>query len=237
MSNVLPKLNATPSHELTIPSTQRTVSYRPYLVKEEKILLLAFESKDQKAALKAMINTIEACVSDTINVSKLTMFDIEYMFTQIRSKSVGESTKIMVKCSECEHGNEVSVDLSQVSVDVPDIDNNIKISDEITIEAKYPSFEVFINNWQEEMKEAELTYKIVNHCIGAVITKDARIDAEDVSEEEIAMFVESMNAQQFKKLTDFVSTMPTMKKDISFTCGSCSHNNEQTLAGISDFFS
>ena len=87
-------------------------------------------------------------------------------------------------------------------------DSNIKISDEITIEARYPSFEVFINNWQEEMKEAELTYKIVNHCIGAVITKDARIDAEDVSEEEIAMFVESMNAQQFKKLTDFVSTMP-----------------------------
>ena len=87
------------------------------------------------------------------------------------------------------------------------------------------------------MKEAELTYKIVNHCISAVITEDARIDAEDVSEQEIATFVESMNAQQFKKLTDFVSTMPTMKKDISFTCSSCSHNNEQTLAGISDFFS
>ena len=87
------------------------------------------------------------------------------------------------------------------------------------------------------MKEAELTYKIVNHCINAVITEDTRIDAEDVSEQEIATFVESMNAQQFKKLTDFVSTMPTMKKDISFTCSSCSHNNEQTLAGISDFFS
>ena len=87
------------------------------------------------------------------------------------------------------------------------------------------------------MKEAELTYKIVNHCIGAVITEDTRIDASDVSEEEIAMFVESMNAQQFKMLTDYVATMPTMKKDISFACSSCSHDNKQTLAGISDFFS
>ena len=87
------------------------------------------------------------------------------------------------------------------------------------------------------MKEAELTYKIVNHCIGAVITEDTRIDASDVSEEEIAMFVESMNAQQFKMLTDYVATMPTMKKDILFACSSCSHDNKQTLAGISDFFS
>ena len=237
MSNVLPRLNATPSHELTIPSTKQVINYRPYLVKEEKILLLAFESKDQKTALKAMINTIEACVSEKIDVSRLTMFDVEYMFTQIRSKSVGESTKISVKCSECSHENEVSVELASVNVEVPDIDNRIKISDEIIVEVRYPSFQVFIDNWQEEMKEAELTYKIVNHCIGAVITEDTRIDASDVSEEEIAMFVESMNAQQFKMLTDYVATMPTMKKDILFACSSCSHDNKQTLAGISDFFS
>ena len=149
MNNVLPKLNATPSHEMTIPSTQKVVNFRPYLVKEEKVLLLAFESKDQKKALSAMIGTIDACVSDTIDTSKLTMFDVEYMFTQIRSKSVGESTKVMIKCSECGHENEIGIDLSSANVDVPEVDNIIKISDEITVELRYPSLEVFIDNWQE----------------------------------------------------------------------------------------
>ncbi len=237
MSNVLPKLNATPSHEMTIPSTQQTVNYRPYLVKEEKILLLAFESRDQKTALKEMINTIKACVSDNIDTSRLTMFDVEYMFTQIRSKSVGETSKVSINCSECEHANEVSVNLSSIEVKVPEVESEVKISDDVSVELQYPSFEVFIDNWKDGMKEAELTYQIVNYCIRAVITEDARIDAKDVGLKEIGVFVESMNAKQFKCITDFISTMPTMNKEISFSCSKCSHENQRKLSGISDFFS
>ena len=110
--SALPKLNATPKHEMVIPSTGKTVMFRPYLVKEEKILLMAFESQDEKTSMKAMLDTIDACVEGDYVKSKLTTFDIEYMFTQIRGKSVGESIEVKTKCSECETEQPMKIGLS-----------------------------------------------------------------------------------------------------------------------------
>src|SRR6056300_818118 len=114
----LPKLNETPKYEVEIPSTGKTVRFRPYLVKEEKVLMMAFESGDQKAALRAIVDTIEACIVDKIDATNLATFDVEYLFTQIRSKSVGESSTLMIKCKECEKQNEYKFDVSQVNVNV-----------------------------------------------------------------------------------------------------------------------
>ena len=138
--SALPKLNATPKHEMVIPSTGKTVMFRPYLVKEEKILLMAFESQDEKNAMKAMLDTIDACVEGDYVKSKLTTFDIEYMFTQIRGKSVGESIDVNLTCSECEGKTKMNINLSDISVDVPKVDNLVRLTDTISVEMRYPPF-------------------------------------------------------------------------------------------------
>ena len=129
--SALPKLNATPKHEMVIPSTGKTVMFRPYLVKEEKILLMAFESQDEKTAMKAMLDTIDACVEGDYVKSKLTTFDIEYMFTQIRGKSVGESIDVNLICTECEGKTQKNINLSDISVDVPKVNNLIQLSKDV----------------------------------------------------------------------------------------------------------
>ena len=237
MSGALPKLNATPTHELTIPSSGQKVSYRPYLVKEEKILLLAFESKDEKQAMQAMVDTIVACVNEKLNPKTFTSFDVEYMFTQIRSKSVGETTKINVACSECETMNEQTINLAELKVEVPEINNVIELTDTISVELKYPSFEAFIKNYGKDQTETEFSYMVINNCIDAVINGETRISADEVSLKDIKEFVESMNSKQFQSVADYIQSMPTLEKTVEFECTNCSHKNNTTLRGISDFFS
>ena len=237
MSNALPKLNANPTHELTIPSTGQLVRYRPYLVKEEKILLLAFESKDEKQAMQAMVDTIVACVNEKVNTKILKAFDVEYMFTQIRSKSVGETTKINVGCSECETMHEQTINLSELTVEVPDINNVIELTDTISVELKYPSFEVFIKNYGSDQSETEFSYMIINNCIDAVVNDETRISADEVSINDIKEFVESMSSQQFQSVADYIQSMPTLEQTVEFKCTKCEHENSRTLRGISDFFS
>tara|TARA_A100001035_G_scaffold194212_1_gene155319 strand:- start:354 stop:1067 length:714 start_codon:yes stop_codon:yes gene_type:complete len=237
MSGALPKLNATPTHELTIPSSGQKVSYRPYLVKEEKILLLAFESKDEKQAMQAMVDTIVACVNEKLNPKTFTSFDVEYMFTQIRSKSVGETTKINVACSECKTMNEQTINLAELKVEVPEVNNVIELTDNISVELKYPSFEAFIKNYGKDQTETEFSYMVVNNCISAVINGETRISADEVSVKEITEFVESMNSKQFQSIADYVQSMPQLEDTVNFTCSNCGHENERNLKGISDFFS
>ena len=237
MSGALPKLNATPTHELTIPSSGQKVSYRPYLVKEEKILLLAFESQDEKQAMQAMVDTIIACVNEKLNPKTFTSFDVEYMFTQIRSKSVGETTKINVACSECGTNNEQTINLAELKVEVPEINNVIELTDNISVELKYPSFEAFIKNYGKDQTETEFSYMVINNCIDAVINGETRISADEVSLKDIKEFVESMNSKQFQSVADYIQSMPTLEKTVEFECTNCSHKNNTTLRGISDFFS
>tara|TARA_B100000282_G_scaffold267681_1_gene220086 strand:- start:1742 stop:2452 length:711 start_codon:yes stop_codon:yes gene_type:complete len=235
--STLPKLNATPKFELTIPSTQQTVKYRPYLVKEEKILLLAFESKDEKQSMQAMVDTIEACIEDIIDVGKLTSFDVEYMFTQIRSKSVGETGKVGMICSECEHRTPTDIDLSTVEIVIPDIDNKVKLTDEIVLELKYPSFQIFVDNYTKGINESEFSFMVIRNCILAVQTAEERITMEGIADEEIDNFIDSLSSAQFKEVNDFISSMPSLEKDVEFKCENCGHENKSKLKGIQDFFS
>ena len=235
--STLPKLNATPKYELKIPSTQQTVKFRPYLVKEEKILLLAFESKDEKQSMEAMVETIDACIQDTIDTSKLTTFDVEYMFTQIRSKSVGEKSKVGLVCSECGETTPNEIDVSTVKVDIPDIDSKIQLTKDITIEMCYPSFQVFIDNFKTGISESDFSFMVIRNCISAVQTGEERIDMSDVPEQEIEEFIDSLDTNQFKSLSEFIKNMPTLEKVVEFTCEHCNHENKTTLRGIKDFFS
>ena len=144
---MIPKLNDKPQYEMTIPSLNQTVRFRPYLVKEEKILMMAFESNDKVASLRAVTDTINACIDDEFKSNELKLFDIEYMFTKIRSKSVGEKVNLMITCSECEHKNEISVNIEDAKVDMPEkIDPNIEIAENVTVEMTWPIYTKMIQN-------------------------------------------------------------------------------------------
>lgn len=233
----LPKLNESIKYEMEIPSSKSIVTYRPYLVKEEKILLMAFESQDQKQAMRAMVDTIVACVFEDIAPSQLTTFDVEYMFTQIRSKSVGETSTVNVKCQaiDCEETTEVEINLSELKVEGEDVSNIIELTPTVSIEMRYPSYNTFVDNWREDINESEFGFVMMEDCISAILTEDERYNASDVSRKEMSEFIDSMTNSQFQKVGEYLRTIPSMKKDVEFTC-KCGHENKVTLEGLQDFF-
>ena len=233
----LPRLNDNLKYEMVIPSSGKVVTYRPYLVKEEKLLLSAFESQDQKQAMRAMVDTVVACVNENIISSELATFDVEYMFTQIRSKSVGETSNLHFKCEAegCDIRTEVMIDLSALEVTKEDVDNVIAITDDISIELRYPTYDGFVRNFREGVSEAEFGFQMLEDCIVSIMTEDERHLASDVSKKELNEFIESMTNSQFQKVGEFLKTVPVMKKDVEFTC-KCGHENKVTLEGLQDFF-
>ena len=230
----LPKLNNVPKYEVVIPSTQQTVRFRPYLVKEEKVLMLAMESQDTQQALNAVVDTIESCVEDGIDKSKLTTFDVEYLFTRIRAKSVGEGAKVNLKCSECETPNEMIIPIEEIKVDVPDISNKVSITDDIHITLKWPRYND-IMDLNDFKSQTEMTFKMIIRCMESIETGDERIMVKDEPESEVVEFIESLNSEQFGKIREFVEAMPQLKHKIEFTCINCKHKNEIELQGMNDF--
>jgi len=232
----LPKLNSDPKYKVTVPSTGKEVSFRPYLVKEEKVLMMAFESKDQKQALRAIVDTLSACIDEEMDISALKTFDIEYLFTQIRSKSVGENSTVYLSCTECGSKNEQNVDITSVEVTKPEKDPIIELTPSISVEMDYPSYENVMNT-DLEGDEIEVGFSMVVNSIKSIITEDERTDAKDVNKKELVEFVESMNQIQFQQVSDFLNQIPAMEHDVKFDCKDCGHHNEIKLKGIQDFLS
>lgn len=232
----LPKLNDAPKYEIVVPSTGAKVRYRPYLIKEEKILMLAMESQDQKQALSAIVDTIGSCIQDEIDTKALTTFDVEYLFTQIRSKSVGETAKIMVKCQHCETENEVVVKLDDIIVEQEELEDVIELTPEISLKMKWPTYTEVIDSTTAGTEGTEQTFELVIQCIDSVMTPDEALKLKDESREDIMAFIESLSATQFDKIRKYVEKMPKMEHQVQFTCTSCEKGNDITLSGISDFF-
>lgn len=232
----LPKLNSDPKYKVTIPSSGKEVSFRPYLVKEEKVLMMAFESQDQKQALRAIVDTLSACIDEEIDISSLKTFDIEYLFTQIRSKSVGEHSTVYLTCTECSSKNEQTVDIANVAVTESKVDKLIELTPSVSVEMDYPSYnDVMSTNLEGD--EIEVGFSMVVNSIKAIITEEERTDSKDVSKKELTEFVESMNQQQFQKVSEFLNEIPSMEHDVEFTCKDCGHENQMKLKGIQDFLS
>ena len=231
----LPKINGTPKYDMTIPSTKETVRFRPFLVKEEKVLMMAMESKDQKQALNAVVDTILACVSEDIDKSKLNVFDIEYMFLMIRSKSVGESSEVTIKCTECGHENSVIIHLDDIPVPKIEHDGNIQISDEISLSMEYPVWTDMLEI-DDNKSETEQTFDLIAACMRVLTTKDDRYELRDESKEEIQNFIDSLSTNQFDKIREFIEKMPRLEKEVKFICESCGEENVVMLRGLDDFF-
>ena len=233
---VLPKLNTSPKYEMVIPSSKQTVRYRPYLVKEEKVLLMAFESNDSSQAMNAIIDTILVCIDENIKRETLTTFDVEYMFTQIRSKSVGETSKVNVKCEECETLNAVTINLAEVELDTPEsVNNEIQLTPEVSIELSYPSADSLINI-DKEATNAEKILATIVASIDVIKTEEERVSTKDVTKKEVEEFVDGMTGEQFSNLAEYVKNIPTLKENVEFVCQNCGHNNSRELVGFTDFF-
>lgn len=234
----LPKINSTPEYELVIPSTKERVQFRPFVVKEQKVLLIALESRDQKQILNAITNTIEACLKKEINVSNLASYDLEYIFTQIRAKSVGEVSNIRIKCSKCEEFNDYSIDLTTLTVESPSTQNTVKLTDQVTVKLKTPSYGTMLSNQSlsKAKTQTEALIEMLIMSLDSLQTEEDNISFKDEKREDVLDFIDNLNSTQLTDLLAWVNTMPTLKHNAVFTCSSCSHENSTTLQGLSDFF-
>lgn len=231
----LPKLNDVPSYDMVIPSTGEQVTFRPFLVKEQKVLLMALETQDNKQILKAIIDTIDACVEENINARKLATFDLEYMFTQIRAKSVGETSDVLLSCGECEHQNKVTVNVNEITVDVSGIEKDVKISDAYTIRLRYPRYEL-MTEVNAEDTAADNMVKMIIGCLDKLLTEDEIISFDDETEDEVKAFVDNLTASQLQSVMVFINSIPALEHEVEFDCEECETKNQITLKGIADFF-
>lgn len=233
----LPKLNEIPKYKVTVPSTGKKVTFRPYLVKEEKILLMALETQDGQAALNAIMDTLDACIQDQIHLEKLTTFDVEYLFTQIRAKSAGEKVTIGVKCDPCGAFTPVDIKIDEIKIDVPKIQKNVKLNDKVSIEMKWPSYRDVTTFENKDDNNVNVMFEMACCCIEAIIYEDERTLSEDCTKEEIMEFVESMTAEQFRNISNFIGQMPRMEHMLEFKCDKCGEKNNKSLTGLQDFLS
>jgi len=233
----LPKLDS-PTYELSVPSTGAKIPYRPYLVKEEKILMMAMESDDTNQMMTAVKDVIRSCTSESVDVDTLAMFDIEYIFTQLRAKSVGETATIKVKCEECETSNEVDVDLQEVRVDIPQSDTKvIKLTNTIGVSLRYPSVDTMMRAQADESKsDIDRVFDLITACIDSIYSGDQIFDASEQTEQELRDFIESLNTKQFNEVREFIEGIPSAAININFKCTSCGHNNEFDVKGLGNFF-
>lgn len=236
----LPKLNDSPIYNLTIPSSKKRVKFRPYLVKEEKVLMMAAESGDLKQAANAVIDTVIACLSDPVSKQELSTFDVEYMFTQIRSKSVGENIEFNMPCEECDVKTDVNLSLSDLKVKVPTKWNApITLTPEVSVEMKFPSYSELVDTdvlTEEGAVGTETAFKLAAKCINAIVHNDERYLAEDSSEEEMIEFLESMDTKQFEKVLKFINNIPKLTHTLEWNCVGCGEKKMEVLEGLNSFF-
>ena len=236
----LPKI-ATPRYELELPSTEETITYRPFLVKEEKVLVIALESEDTKQITNAIKTVIQSCIiTKGIKVEKLPTFDIEYLFLNIRGKSVGEEIEVNIICPDDKETQvPVTIDLDDIQIQKNEKHSKqIKIDTEIMMEMKYPSLDQFIqNNFDFSDKNAmDQSFELISSCIDKIYTEEEVWAAADCSKKEIKEFVESMNSTQFKDIEKFFETMPKLSHSITVTNPNTKVESVVVLEGLSSFF-
>ena len=238
----LPKI-ATPSYELELPSTGKTIQYRPFLVKEEKLLVIALESQDTKQITNAIKAVIRSCVlTKSVKVEDLPTFDIEYLFLNIRGKSVGEDIDVKIICPDDEKTEvNISVNLDDIQVEKSkDHSNKIKLDKNLMMELKYPSLNEFVksNFDPNDLNRSAMdqSFDLISTCIDKIYDQDEVWVAADCTKKEIKDFIESMNSAQFKQIETFFDTMPKLSHSIKVTNPKTKVESDVVLEGLASFF-
>ena len=236
----LPKLKA-PIYDAILPSTEKVIKYRPFLVKEEKILLTAMEDGDEKVIFNAVKQIIKNCVQGNINIDEMPTFDLEYLFLRLRAKSVGEKVTIGLKpfpCPQnegelCNNATEVEINLEEVNV-IKDEKHSSKImiDDTIGIMMGYPDLSVM----SKMTTDAETGMNVIKNCIEMIFTEEETHEKGSFTEKELDEFVDSVNTEQFSKIKEFFDTMPMLKHTVKYKCSTCGEDKETTIQGLNSFF-
>jgi len=236
----LPKIS-TPTYELELPSTGKKIKYRPFLVREEKILILALESEDEKQIANAVKNTLKDCIQTRgIKVENLPTFDIEYLFLNIRGKSVGEAVDLIVTCpDDGETTVPVKIYIDEIGVvkqedHSPDID----LDGKLTLRMKYPSLDQFVSsNFSfDEREDLDKSFEIIGSCIDVIFNADDAWSTSDVTKKELMTWMDGLNSAQFKKIEEFFTSMPKLSHTIKVTNPNTKVESEIVLDGLQSFF-
>ena len=237
----LPKLNV-PVYEAILPSTEKVIKYRPFLVKEEKLLLTALEADDSKALSSAVKQIVNNCVQGELDVDNLSTFDIEYLFLRLRAKSVGEKVTVGLRpwgCPKnegklCENSTSVEINLEEVKVDKSTASSSkIMLDDKIGIKMKYPDIDS-VNIMGTSSDAAGMD--IIRGCVDMIFTEEETYERDSFTDKELDEFVDSLNTKQMDKIRNFFETMPQLKHTVKYNCKTCGEEKETTVQGLNSFF-
>ena len=243
----LPKVSVA-TYELTIPSTGERVSYRPFLVKEEKTLLMAMETGNTNSMTKAMQDIISSCTDGVVDVKNLAPFDLEYFFLQLRGKSVGDVIEIQIsrpatiKCPEeepCKEVCELSINVDEIEIDTSSIpESKIELTDTIGVKLMYPHVDTVQKYATKDGTDikTDSVFKMINDCIEYIWEGEEIYKAKDATKKELNDFIESLDTGQFNKIREFFEGMPRIKKEVTWECPKCKKSEPLLLEGIDSFF-
>ena len=234
---------STPTYTLVIPSNKKSVKYRPFLVKEEKAILIAQQSEDMVTMVDTLKSVIKSCILDKIDPDELATFDLEYIFTQIRAKSVGETIELLFPC-DVDHGEQndkakvkILIDLTKIDVETPEGHNpKIELFNDVGVMMKYPTIEIMSKLEKTDTDDLDNIFDIIADCINYIYEGDKIHYAKEQKKEELIEFLGNLNSQQFMLVQEFFSTMPRIKKDVEYDCPICGKHHNKTLEGMQSFF-
>ena len=237
----LPKIN-TPTYDLVVPSTGKKIKYRPFLVREEKILILALESEDTAQITNAVVEILSECIlTKGVDVTKLATFDIEYLFLNVRSKSVGETVEVNLTCPDDDRTSvEMEINIDAIKVQKTRGHKNIvKLDDQYSMKLKYPSFDQFIESnfdTSEDASDVDKSLNMITNCIEMIYDEEESWNASDSTKKELEEFIEQLNSKQFKSIEKFFETMPKLSHKVKVTNPATGVESEVVLEGLASFF-
>ena len=237
----LPKIN-TPTYELTLPSNGKKIKYRPFLVREEKILIMALETEDMKQVTDAVLTILNGCIiTKGVKIEDLPSFDIEYLFLNVRAKSVGEKVEVNLTCPD-DNKTSVTIDIDLDSIKVKKDKNHkkvVKLDDNLSLKLKYPTLDNFINNnfeSNEDITDIKTTLKLITSCIDIIYNEEESWNGSDSTEKELIEFIEQLNTKQFQAIENFFSTMPKLTHSVKIKNPKTEVESTVVLEGLAAFF-
>ena len=235
----LPKMQL-PLYNVVIPSNKKQVKFRPFLVKEEKALLIAQQSEDAKVMIDTLKSIINSCIEDTIDTESLAIFDYEYLFTQIRAKSVGEIVDLVFLCDDCTDEKakaKISLDITKFKVKFDENHkNNIPLFGSVGIVMKYPGIETLQKLEKAGGGDVDSIFDVVADCVEYVYDGDEVFNVKEQTREEVLEFLNNLTQEQFNKIEEFFETMPKMSQPVQYDCPVCNKHHDKVMEGLNSFF-
>lgn len=233
-------IQSAPSYNTVIPSTGEKINFRPFLVKEQKALLLAQQSNEQKTMVDTLKSVISSCTMDKININTLAIFDLEYLFTQIRAKSVGEIVELMFNCDTCEDEKakaKVDIDLTSISITKNESHTKkIPLFDDVGVVMKYPNIDMLEAIGNIDTNSVDSLFAVLIKCIDYIYNGEEIFYSNETKESELAEFINNLDQKQFQKIQNFFQSMPKLSVDVSYDCPICKKHHEQKVEGMNNFF-